>query len=81
MPGRTFKNAVACELIEHNGVVNHARYLLMIRNDATNEMWIRLAESVHEIVELLAVLEADGHERSTFLNRCARVRCEEVLDT
>lgn len=60
------KHTVASQLVEHQRRFEQPGGLFFVRDDATNEMRMRLVQHRHQFVERLAVNHRDGQERAGF---------------
>lgn len=45
------QHTVAVQLVEHQAGLQHTRLFLLVGNDATHEVWLRVAKVDHELVE------------------------------
>ena len=56
----TLEHTVTGELVEDNGIVNLSGHLLVVGDDAADEVGVGGTEGVEEVVELLTVLRGDS---------------------
>jgi len=59
------KHTVAAKLIEDNVVIDGASLLDVVGDNAANEVRVSVAESRHEVLELLSVVRSDSDEGGT----------------
>jgi len=61
----TLKHTVAAELIKDDVVINGTGLLLVVGDNAADEVGVSATESSHQVVELLSILSGDGDEGGT----------------
>jgi len=61
----TFEHTVAAELIKDDVVINGSGLLLVVGDNAADEVGVSATESSHQVVELLSILSGDGDESGT----------------
>jgi hypothetical protein len=64
----TFEDTIATKLVQDDVSVDFSGALLVIGDDATDEVRVGGRKGVHQGVELFLVMSSDGHELSSLLS-------------